>query len=217
MIARTLHEKRLRIGCTHYLPLQQLQAFLGLLYEREPRLHTDVMHVRTAEALALLHGGALDIAILHDALHASGLDVERIYPGEPLAAFVPIGHRLERYATLGPGQLADELVVWPASAAAPALVDEMGARLTAHGYRLRHVHETAGVHPRDVLLAAAQLSAVALAPASTAVVAADAATIVVRRPLDPAPRMPDTVVAWSAGPPPVACLRAIARELRGEG
>src|SRR4051812_45508785 len=141
MIRRTPHEHRLRIGCTHFLPLQHLQAFLGLLYEREPRLRAEVMHLRTAEALALLHGGGLDIAILHDALHAGGFDVERMYPGEPLAAFVPIGHRLERHATLGPGQLADELVLRPASAAAPALVDEMGARLTAHGYRFRRVHE----------------------------------------------------------------------------
>jgi hypothetical protein len=205
----------LRIGCVHDLPLQRLQAFLGLLYQCEPDLRGEVMHLGTAEQLELLRAGGLDIGIVHDGIDAPGFEIEPLYPGEVLAAFLPIGHALLEHDSLGPSQLADQLLVVPPRAAAPALADWLVTRLAADGYRFRRIHETAGAHPRDVLLATAERFGITLAPASTAAVAGDVATLVARVALDPAPQMPDTVLAWRPGRPPrLASLVAVARELR---
>jgi hypothetical protein len=208
---------RLRIGCIHYLPLQPLQAFLGSLYEREPGLRTEVMHLRTEEQLELLRACELDLAIVHEAVGEPDLAVAPLYRGELLAAFIPVDHPLTAHESIGPRHLAHELLVVPRRAAAPALHDEVRARLASLGYALNRVEETAGAHPRDLLLATTERVGVALAPASTARVAGDAASIVTPRPLDPAPRMPDLVVAWRAGAgPPIMSLPAVARRLRSD-
>ena len=55
-----------RIGCAPDVPVQRLQAFLGLLYQRLPDLAVDVSHLPSAEQVARIHAGDLDVALVHD-------------------------------------------------------------------------------------------------------------------------------------------------------
>ncbi len=51
---------KLRLGCLPDLPLQRLQAFLGVLYEHEPALDVDVAHLPSHEQVARLRNGELE-------------------------------------------------------------------------------------------------------------------------------------------------------------
>ncbi|HXM75614.1 MAG TPA: hypothetical protein VN971_02460, partial [Thermoanaerobaculia bacterium] len=78
--------------------------------------------------------------------------------------------------------------------------------------------EAGGMNPRDVMLAVADGLGVALGPFSLQDVS-DVGGIVIRRQLEPAVSMPDTVVAWRANPPgqlkeTLSLVREVARELR---
>jgi DNA-binding transcriptional LysR family regulator len=213
----------LRIGCIPHLPIARLLQFVAALREYEPSSAPLVTHLLAREQMQRLRAGELDLGIFHDAGDHEGLDVEPVFPGEPLAAFLPPDHRLAEKEPLTPADVADEaLVTWP-SAGNPALHRRLLERLEAAGYRLRPVREAAGADARDVILGVAAGPGIAVMPFSLREVA-DSGGIVVRRTLDPPVSMPDTVVAWQADAPrqPTEVLdnvRRIARELRetGEG
>jgi LysR family transcriptional regulator, benzoate and cis,cis-muconate-responsive activator of ben and cat genes len=212
----------LRVGWVPDLALQQLQAFLGLLYQRAPDLDVEVTHLRSAEQLLRLWLGELDLGIVHDTGAHPDIESRPLFAGERLAAFLPLGHRLASRATLGPGDVAhDRLLVLP-RAADPALADHFKALLESEGYRFHGVREIRGADVRDLLFAVAEGHGMTLGPASTPRVVGEAATIVSRHALQPALRMPDTVIAWRSGPSPqlgpvLAAAREVAGELHGDG
>jgi DNA-binding transcriptional LysR family regulator len=109
-------------------------------------------------------------------------------------------------------------LVSPSRRADPLLHDALGAAIDALGYRFRSQLEVGGAEPRDLLPAVAQNLGVAFAPASLTQ-SPGTSGAVTGRALDPAPAMPDTVVAWCAQAPrqpkPVlATVSEVAREMR---
>jgi DNA-binding transcriptional LysR family regulator len=212
----------LRIGCPPKLPIQRLLAFLGALGMRAPHVEARVLHdTPAAEQLRRLAGGGLDVAMLYCADRQLEVDVEPVFPGEQLVAFLPPGHPLTANDVLGPADLLDvDLVIFP-RAEDPGLFDHLLAELDSGGYRFRRVLEASGGHVRDVLLDVASGRGIAIDSSSLADLS-DAREMVVHRALDPPLRMPDVVLAWR---PPRAhhlehvleLLRDVARDLRHGG
>jgi DNA-binding transcriptional LysR family regulator len=202
----------LDIGCTPYLPIDLLHRFFDGLHEREPRVQPQVTYLIASEQIPRLQSGLLDLGIFPfpAAMSVPKLEMEPLFPGERLSAFLPPDHPLAQKPVLGPDDLADETLVTFEQAAIPPLAAWVQEELARAGYRFRGLYET-GTDTRDRILAAAAGHGVALLPGSTRVIA-DAGPIVVRRPLDPPLAMPDTVVAWREHPP--AQLRALTKEIR---
>jgi DNA-binding transcriptional LysR family regulator len=202
----------LQIGCTPYLPIDLLHRFFDGLHEREPRVQPQVTYLVASEQIPRLQNGVLDLGIFPfpSTISVPKLEMQPLFPGEQLSAFLRLDHPLAEKPVLSPDDLADETLVTFEQAAIRPLAAWVQDELERLGYHFRGVYET-GTDTRDRILAAAEGRGVALLPGSTRVIA-DAGPIVVRRPLDPPLMMPDTVVAWRTHPP--AQLRALTDEIR---
>jgi DNA-binding transcriptional LysR family regulator len=206
-----------RIGCVPDLPLQRPLAFLGALRVRASHLDAEVLHLPRAEQLRRLRVRTLDVGIVGVADDEPQLETAPLFPGEQLAVFLPIGHRLAERRSLQVGDLTGEQLITVPRDANPVLHDWLGALFDPAGCRVR---EASGADPRDLLLAVAEGAGIALAARSTAQVAGELATAVQRVALEPQRTMPDTTIAWSSHPPPelaelLAAVLVTARELRG--
>jgi hypothetical protein len=210
----------LRIGCAAELALQQVQSFVGALYAFDPHLETELRHLPSAAQVRALHAGQLHLGLLYGAGDLDGIEAVPIFPGERLAAIVPVGHRLAQRAVVTPGDLREEELLTVPRRVDPEVHDALIAAVRESGHEFRRVREWGGGDPRDVLMAVAHGNGVALAPAPLLDTVGELATIVTPRPTDPPVRMPATVLAWRA--PANATVtrllevaRAAARELHG--
>jgi DNA-binding transcriptional LysR family regulator len=211
----------LRIACVPHLPIERLLAFLAGLQENEASARPEVTHLPSREQVRRLRTGQLDLGIFHDPGGIEDVELEPLFPGEPLAAFLPQDHPLAGRTALSPADLVDEVLLASSRNVNPALHDRWLASIDRAGYRFRTVREAGGTNGRDVLLAVAHGRGVTLAPFSLAEVAG-AGTLVLRRPIDPPVAMPDTAVAWRADPPErlrvvLDHVREVARRLRAAG
>lgn len=141
-----------------------------------------------------------------------------MFVGEPLAAFLPPGHRLAARESITPGDLGDDVLIVTPREGDPTLHDHLTTLLATAGHRFFDVRETTGEDARSLLLAAAENQCVAIAPASTREIVGDIASLVNTRPLEPVLRTPDTALAWRVTPPPelepiVAAARQAAADL----
>jgi DNA-binding transcriptional LysR family regulator len=211
----------LRISCVPDLPIQPLLRFLGALHERDPGTRVRVSHLTFPEQVRRLHANELDLGIFQEGDAQAAIETEPLFAGEALAAFLPTRHPLCEKQMLGPADLRSHtLVIFPREAN-PALHDRLLELIEGAGYRFTEVREAGGTNPRDVMLAVAEGLGVAFGPFSLQEVA-EVGGIVVRRPLEPALSMPDTVVAWRADPPSqlrdiLAVVREVVRRLRMGG
>ncbi|MEA2380936.1 MAG: hypothetical protein QOH72_907 [Solirubrobacteraceae bacterium] len=211
---------KLRMGCAPDVPLQRLQAFLGLLYERDFELDVAVTHLTTADQLMRLRAGALHLGLVHDTGPAEGVETERVYRGEPLTAVVSLGHRLAARENVRLEDLAGEVLLVPPRADEPGLHDRIAALAARNGRSFGAIREAPGADVRDLLFAVASGHGVAFVPRSTSVSVGTLADTVTARPLAPACFAPDTCVAWPADARPelggpLAAAGAVARALYG--
>jgi DNA-binding transcriptional LysR family regulator len=218
--ARTAGEAtlRLRIGCVPELPIQRLLQFLASLQARARDATAQVTHLASAEQLVHLRAGGLDLAIFHDSEDYPDVEKEPLFPGEPLMILLPPDHRLVDRPVVRSDDLSDEALVTYPRVVNPSLYDRVLALFDDRGYRFNTIRETEGSSPRDLMLAVASGSGVALVPASVTELS-ETGGIAVRRPIDPPLVMPDTVVAWPMNPPRlpptlVDTVRDLARGLR---
>jgi DNA-binding transcriptional LysR family regulator len=191
----------LRIGCVPDLRLQHLLGFLGAIHHQQPLVDVDLAYLRTSEQVQRLQIGELELALIHFASEAERIDIEPVYKGERLAAFLPLGHPAAGAEAVAPGDLGDDVRVMTPRKADP-LDDHVTAKLTAAGHSFREQRETSGIDARSLVFAVAEHRCVAIAPTSTVELLGDIASLVTVRPLDPAVRMPDTALAWRAEPLP---------------
>ena len=206
----------LRIACAPHLPIERLLRFLEALCARDLNVGTDVRHVVTSEQVTLLRSGEIDVGIIPFARRHRGLELEPLFPGEPLAAYLARAHPLAAKGVLTPDDLRGEVLAIFPRAVNPALHDRWLARLDETGYRFRTIREINGVDSRDMVMAVAAGTAVALAP-SPFERADGEANLVLQRRLDPPLSMDDTVAVWLADAP--RGLRAIldaVRDVAGE-
>jgi DNA-binding transcriptional LysR family regulator len=218
--ARTAGEAALtlRIGCVPELPIQRLLQFLASLQERARDATAQVTHLASVEQLQHLRAGGLDLAIFHESEDYPDVETEPLFPGEPLMILLPHGHRLVDRSVVRSDDLSDEALVTYPRVVNPSLYDRVLALFDDRGYRFSTIRETDGSNPRDLMLAVASGSGVALVPTSITELS-ETGGIAVRRPIDPPLAMPDTVVAWPVDPPRlppplVKTVRDLARELR---
>jgi hypothetical protein len=206
----------LQIARTPDLPLQHLQAFLGGLYTIGGVRSIEVVHLDGAEALRRVCAGTLAFALVHDAGARDGIASQPLFAGEPLVAVLPLSHPLAAQPPLTPERARRERLLRAPRAADPALHDRLGDLLTDAGFHFASAREALGTDPRDLLFAVAQSGAVAVAPASVRHRVSELGRLVACVALEPAVRMPDTVVAWRAAAPPpqLAGVRSVARALR---
>jgi DNA-binding transcriptional LysR family regulator len=208
---------RLVIGCVAELALQRVQSFAGTLYAFDPRLEIELRHLSSAAQVRALRSGELHLGLLYDIGDLDGLATVPVFPGERLAAIVPIGHPLAE-RTVKPGDLREEELLTVPRRADPAVHDAVIARVQQAGHRFRRLREWGAGNPRDVLMAVADGNGVALAPAPLLDTVGALATIVRHCATDPPVRMPATVLAWRTREPARACAlleaaRAAARKL----
>jgi DNA-binding transcriptional LysR family regulator len=218
--ARTAGEATLtlRIGCVPDLPIHRLLQFLAGLQQRAQDSTARVIHLASAEQLEHLRAGSLDLAIFHDSDGHDDVETEPLFPGEQLMILLPPDHKLVDRPVVRSDDLSDEALITYPRVVNPTLYDRVLALFDDRGYRFSTIHETAGANTRDLMLAVASGSGVALVPASITELS-ETGGIAVRRPLDPPLLMPDTVVAWPVDPPRlppamIETVRELARELR---
>jgi DNA-binding transcriptional LysR family regulator len=208
------------MGCAPDVPLQRLQAFLGLISERGVKGEAGVVHLPSEEQVWRLRDGDLDLGLFHDTGDGTGLKRERIYRGEPLVAVVALGHRAARSETVRLQDLAGDVLLVVRRSAEPGLHERVITAATSDSAAFRAIREAPGPDIRDLLFAVASGHGVTLAPRSVLRCVGDLGTAVVTRPLQALALMPDTIVAW-----PIqvrhelggmyASARSVARELYG--
>lgn len=160
-----------------------------------------MLHLDTAEQVARLRAGDLDLGVLDYAEPAPPLRMQPLYAGERVAAVLPPGHALAARPAIRPGDLAGETLLSPPRTANPAFDDVLDRALSAAGHRVHRRRETRGSHPHDVLFAVAQGQGVALGPPSILRSAGELGAMLSSCLLDPPVHLPDTQLAWHADPP----------------
>jgi DNA-binding transcriptional LysR family regulator len=208
----------LRIGCVPFLSIERLLRFLTSFHESHPTSDTQVTHMLELEQVARLRRGDLDFGIFYEAQRHKGIEVEPIFAGDPLGAFLPPDHPLLARESLGPEDLKDEVLITFGRDANPALHEKLLELIGAKGYTFREVREAAGVTTRDLMVAVAEGAGVGFWP-SELEAEGEVGSVVVRRPLDPPVSTPETLVAWATDPPRqpekvIAAVRDVARALR---
>jgi hypothetical protein len=203
------------MGCAPDVPLQRLQAVLGLLGERRPDLDVVVTHLPSGCQVDRLRTGLLDLGLLHESRSAADLEFEPVYRGDRLEAIVPLGHRVAARAAARLEDLAGDVLLVVPHRAEPGPHERVLA-MAAIGGCFRAVREAPGAHVRDLLFAVAGGAGVAAAPRTILRLAGDLADAVAARVLEPTVRMPDTGLAWPAGGRVLGDVRAAARDVARE-
>ena len=191
-------ETNFRIGCIHDLPLERLLRLLAALKEHDPTVQPQVAHLSSVEQVRRLRRGELDLGVFHHAQEHADIEMEPVFAGAPMVALLPSSHHLAAKEVLGHRELRDEVLVSLSRTDNPPLHDRILEAIESAGYRFRGVHAAGGADARDLLPAVAQNMGIAFAPSWLIEVSEGGAGVV--RPLDPAPSMPETVVAWHANP-----------------
>src|ERR1044072_4038796 len=124
----------LRIGCVAELALQQVQSFVGALYASDPHLEIELRHLPSAAQARALRSGELDLGLLYDPGAVDGSEGGPIFPGEPLVAIVPIGHRLAQCPAVRPGDLRQEDLLTVPRKIDPAVHDAQLASVRHAGH-----------------------------------------------------------------------------------
>jgi len=169
--------QRLRLGFVSAVLGPELTDVLRRFRQRQPEVQLVVQDGLPAELLAGVDRGALDGAFvgLRPAERTPGI-VYQTWLTEPLAAFVPLGHRLAEKREIALADLAGEPLVAVAHEAAPAFAAFVRTRCAEAGFRPRILAESARAQAVAVLVAAG--SGIALLPASLARVVGAAAIVV---------------------------------------
>lgn len=175
--------RRLRLGFVSAVLGPELTDVLRRFRERHPTVQLRVQDGLPAELLAQVRHGTLDGAFvgLRPTERTPGI-VYQTWRTEPLAAFVPLGHRLAAKREIPLADLAGEPLVAVSNEAAPAFATFVRMRCAEAGFRPRIVVESTRAQAVAVMVAAG--SGIALLPASLARVVGEAAVVV---PLKKAP------------------------------
>jgi DNA-binding transcriptional LysR family regulator len=189
---------KLRIGCALNLAIERLLRFLTALHEIGPALEAHVSHLVASEQVQRLRRGDLDLGIFFHAEDYDDLELRPLFEGEHLAAYVPRDHALAAKEVLEPADLAGETLITFPREPNPPLHDHLLTSFGEAGYRFKSVEEAGGLNARDLMVAVAERSGVALWPKLGE--GSEMSSIVVARGLNPPLTMPETVVAWARLP-----------------
>jgi DNA-binding transcriptional LysR family regulator len=198
------------------VPLQRLQAFVGLLSQYRPELDAEVRHLPSGSQLEYMHAGELDLGLVHET-PSDGLATAPVYQGEPLAAVVSLGHSIAARETARIADLAGDVLLLAMRDAEPGPHARLAQLAASDGMRFRAIREAPGPDVRDLLFAVASGQGVTLAPHSTLRTVGELGNAVTARPIDLDASMPATCLAWPRrGRPELAAVYETAREVARE-
>ncbi|MEA2234275.1 MAG: LysR family transcriptional regulator, hydrogen peroxide-inducible s activator [Solirubrobacteraceae bacterium] len=214
----------LRVGCAPHLGAQKLQAFLGACYAQAPELDVEVFHLPSDMQRRRLRRAELDVGLFDASAACDGdpdIEMQPLFPGDPLAVFLPVHHPLAERERLEPRALLGRVLLMRPAASDPDFHELLMSRIAGAGYRFADVRERGGDDPRDLLFAVAEGRGITIGPLSLHTAAGDIGTLVTARPLDPPQTMPDTLLAWQTEPPAhrrdtLALVRALTARLRDD-
>jgi DNA-binding transcriptional LysR family regulator len=212
----------LRLGCAPHLGAQRLQTFLGACYADAPHLDVEVFHLLSGQQRRRLRRAELDLGLLDAAAADPDIETEPLFPGDPLAVFLPDHDWLAARERLDPRALAGRVLLTRPHARDPDFHEWLMRRMACAGYEFAEVRERGGDDARDLLFAVAEGRGITIGPLSLLAAAGDIGRLVTARPLDPPQTMPDTLLAWQTNPPAhlrdtVALVQALAARLHDEG
>jgi DNA-binding transcriptional LysR family regulator len=182
----------LRVGCSPYLPMDDIQRFLVALRDRQPGA-LQLTHTIATEQIRSLEVGELDLGIFPDVFHSDDLETETLFGGLSMSALLPKGHPLAARKVVTPADVGEETLLLIPRAPNPAYHDGLRAHIEKGGYRFGQVAEVDGMTLRDTLFAVVEGRGICLAPP---VLEPSEASMVAVRPLQPPLHMPDAIVAW---------------------
>jgi DNA-binding transcriptional LysR family regulator len=155
----------LTVGFSGSVMLTTLPKAIERYRRLYPRVELRLRELTTAEQVASLLDGTLDLGFLRDGEPREGLSIESILQ-EPFIAVLPARHKLAGSPTIRPGDLRNERFVFFARRMGPLAFDRTLSCCEAEGFRPNVVQE-APQWPTVVRLVAAG-SGVSLAPACVA-------------------------------------------------
>ncbi|HLH17100.1 MAG TPA: LysR substrate-binding domain-containing protein [Bryobacteraceae bacterium] len=161
-------EGTLTVGFSGSVMFTGLPAAIETYRRRYPKVELRLREMVTAEQIAALLDGTLDLAFLRDGDPTDNIDMTAVFR-EPYVAVLPQSHPLTRRRSLSVSHLRDEPFIFFARRMGPLAFDRTMACCEAHGFRPRIVQE-APQWPTLVRLVAAGLG-VSLAPACVATIA----------------------------------------------
>lgn len=187
--------QRLRLGFVSAVLGPEMTDLLRRFRQRHPAVQLIIQDGLPAELLAAVAHGTLDGAFvgLRPPERTPGIVYHR-WLTEPLAAFVPLGHRLAGRRQIALAELAGEPLVAVSNEAAPAFATFVRMRCAEAGFRPRIVVESTRAQAVAVMVAAG--SGIALLPASLARVVGPAAVVL---PLKKAPKVTHVFARKSGG------------------
>ncbi len=167
---------RLRLGFVSAVLSPELVRVLKTFRERHPAVQLIVQDIPPAEQLAAIRRGALDGGFIGLAPGNRTAGIQFLpWRREPLAVFLPAGHRLARQRQIDLRDLAAEAFVSVSSEAAPAFAAFLRETCGRAGFRPRIVLEADRAQAVAVMVAAG--TGIALLPESLSRVAGEAAAV----------------------------------------
>ena len=202
-----------RVGCSPTQPMDELGHFVEAFRKRFPDLEPQVRDFLIADQLRLLRLGELELGLFADVGELPGIETEPVFAGEQMAAFLSADHPLAARDVLCPADVRNEtLLVISESVLTREFRDRYLHLIERGGYHFGRTRDAGGASPRELMLPVAANLGIAVHRASLGDTSG-AHGVVVRRPLYPPLRLPDTVLAWSTdAPEELSCIIAAARD-----
>jgi DNA-binding transcriptional LysR family regulator len=202
----------LAIGFVGSAMYGRLPDVVRAFHAERPSVDLRLREFPTAEALAALADGRIDVGVVRPGKVEAGVEIDVVQREEVLAA-LPDRHRLASRTSLALGDLGGEAFVLLARREAPGLFGALDAAMSEIGVAPREVQEVSEL--RTVLGLVSAGVGVSLVPAS---VASGERSGVVFRPLTGRAPTVELALAWRAGDasPALAAFLELARTgLRG--
>ena len=189
---------QVRIGFVGSAAFSLIPDLVRAVREAAPALRLHLHELPSAEQLAALRDGLLDLAIVRAQASSAGLQVE-VLRQEALVAALPDTHRLSGHARVALRELADDPWILFPRARGPAFYDQILGLCARAGFA-PNVEQEASYMPTIVSLVAAGLG-VSLVPGSLQRLSMQGAVL---RPLKGAAARVVLAAAWHAEPVPPA-------------
>jgi DNA-binding transcriptional LysR family regulator len=199
---------QLFVGCTPWADFTSGPQVIRGFGKRHPHVEVELQSLSSAEQIAALEDGRLDVGILRPPVDRRMLMTEPLLT-ERLVVVFPRGHRFTAHRRVPWRELADEAYVLLSRRRAPSFDSIVSQACADAGLTLRVRYEVD--HPQAVLALVAAGLGVSLAPATFAALKSPG---IAYRGLRPAGPLLRTIVVWrrEGGSPLVPRFLRVARE-----
>jgi DNA-binding transcriptional LysR family regulator len=199
---------QLLVGCTPWADFTSGTEVIRWFGKRHPHVEVELHSLSSAEQIAALEDGRIDVGILRPPVHGQALMTEPLRT-ERLVVVFPRGHRFAAYRRVPWRELSDEAYVLLSRRRAPTFDGIVSQACADAGLTLSVRYEVD--HPQAVLALVAAGLGVSLAPATFGALTSVGIAYRGLRPAGPVLR---TIIAWrrDGGSPLIQRFLRVARE-----